>query len=157
MADLRTDFAGIKSPNPFWLASGPPTDKEYNVVRAFEAGWGGVVWKTVGDPIINTASRYGARDFNQARLAGFTNIELISDRPIEVNLREVKQVKRDWPDRAVVVSMMVPCAASRRGPGLSTIGDVDRPGSRLRSAEARGARHGQLGQPDIRRAGGHGL
>ena len=110
MADLRTDFAGIKSPNPFWLASGPPTDKEYNVVRAFEAGWGGVVWKTVGDPIINTASRYGARDFNQARLAGFTNIELISDRPIEVNLREVKQVKRDWPDRAVVVSLMVPCA-----------------------------------------------
>ena len=109
MADLRTTFAGIKSPNPFWLASGPPTDKEYNVARAFKAGWGGVVWKTVGDPIINTASRYGATDFNQARVAGFTNIELITDRPIDVNLREVKQVKHDWPDRAVVVSLMVPC------------------------------------------------
>ena len=48
MADLRTNFIGIKSPNPFWLASAPPTDKEYNVVRAFTAGWGGVVWKTLG-------------------------------------------------------------------------------------------------------------
>ncbi len=48
MADLTTDFLGIKSPNPFWLASAPPTDKEYNVRRAFEAGWGGVVWKTLG-------------------------------------------------------------------------------------------------------------
>ena len=48
MADLRTNFVGIKSPNPFWLASAPPTDKEYNVVRAFQAGWGGVVWKTLG-------------------------------------------------------------------------------------------------------------
>ena len=45
MADLRSDFVGIRSPNPFWLASAPPTDKEYNVRRAFQAGWGGVVWK----------------------------------------------------------------------------------------------------------------
>ncbi|GIX13082.1 MAG: hypothetical protein KatS3mg118_1041 [Paracoccaceae bacterium] len=48
MADLSTEFLGIRSPNPFWLASAPPTDKEYNVVRAFRAGWGGVVWKTLG-------------------------------------------------------------------------------------------------------------
>ena len=53
MANLQADFIGIKSPNPFWLASAPPTDKEYNVRRAFEAGWGGVVWKTLGlDPHI---------------------------------------------------------------------------------------------------------
>ncbi|HJN03878.1 MAG TPA: NAD-dependent dihydropyrimidine dehydrogenase subunit PreA, partial [Alphaproteobacteria bacterium] len=109
MADLRTEFAGIRSPNPFWLASGPPTDKAYNVERAFEAGWGGVVWKTVGDPIINTTSRYWANTYNNAAVSGFTNIELITDRPIDLNLREIKQVKRDWPDRAVVVSLMVPC------------------------------------------------
>ncbi len=55
MADLRHTIAGIKSPNPFWLASAPPTDKEYNVVRAFKAGWGGVVWKTLGEdpPVVN--------------------------------------------------------------------------------------------------------
>ena len=56
MADISNNFVGIKSPNPFWLASAPPTDKAYNVERAFEAGWGGVVWKTLGEegpPIVN--------------------------------------------------------------------------------------------------------
>jgi dihydropyrimidine dehydrogenase (NAD+) subunit PreA len=111
MADLTTTFLGIKSPNPFWLASAPPTDKAYNVERAFKAGWGGVVWKTLGEdpPIVNVSSRYGGLDVNGQRMAGFTNIELITDRPLEVNLREIKQVKRNWPDRAVVVSLMVPC------------------------------------------------
>ena len=63
MADLSTTFLGIKSPNPFWLASAPPTDKAYNVNRAFEAGWGGAVWKTLGEdpPIVNVnGPRYGA-------------------------------------------------------------------------------------------------
>ena len=112
MADLSTTFIGIRSPNPFWLASAPPTDKEYNVVRAFEAGWGGVVWKTLGEdpPIVNTCSRYGAVGYNGARVAGFSNIELITDRPLQVNLDEIRRVKRDWPDRALVVSLMVPCA-----------------------------------------------
>ncbi len=111
MADLRTNFAGIRSPNPFWLASAPPTDKEYNVVRAFEAGWGGVVWKTLGEdpPIVNVSSRYGAVSWGGQRIAGFNNIELITDRPLQVNLDEIRRVKRNWPDRAVVVSIMVPC------------------------------------------------
>ena len=109
MADLSANLAGVKSPNPFWLASGPPADKAYNVARAFEAGWGGVVWKTLGDPIVNTASRYGAAASNGSRVAGFTNIELITDRALDVNLREITEIKRDWPDRAVVVSAMVPC------------------------------------------------
>ena len=64
MADLRTDFLGVKSPNPFWLASAPPTDRKVNVERAFRAGWGGVVWKTLGEagpPIVNVSgARYGA-------------------------------------------------------------------------------------------------
>jgi len=112
MADLRNDFVGIKSPNPFWLASAPPTDKEYNVVRAFKAGWGGVVWKTLGfDPhIVNVnGPRYGVVYGADRRVLGLNNIELITDRPLDVNLREIKQVKRDWPDRAMVVSLMVPC------------------------------------------------
>jgi dihydropyrimidine dehydrogenase (NAD+) subunit PreA len=111
MADLATTIAGIKTPNPFWLASAPPTDKEYNVVRAFKAGWGGVVWKTLGEdpPIVNTTSRYGALPVAGQRVAGFTNIELITDRPLDLNLREITEVKRKWPDRALVVSLMVPC------------------------------------------------
>jgi dihydropyrimidine dehydrogenase (NAD+) subunit PreA len=113
MANLATEFVGIKSPNPFWLASAPPTDKEYNVRRAFEAGWGGVVWKTLGEdgpPVVNVnGPRYGAIWGADRRLLGLNNIELITDRPLEVNLREIKAVKRDWPDRAMVVSLMVPC------------------------------------------------
>ncbi|HBS98627.1 MAG TPA: NAD-dependent dihydropyrimidine dehydrogenase subunit PreA, partial [Citreicella sp.] len=113
MADLSCDFVGISSPNPFWLASAPPTDKEYNVRRAYEAGWGGVVWKTLGEagpPVVNVnGPRYGAIWGADRRLLGLNNIELITDRPLEVNLREIKAVKRDWPDRALVVSLMVPC------------------------------------------------
>ncbi len=112
MADLRADFLGIKSPNPFWLASAPPTDREVNVTRAFKAGWGGVVWKTLGlDPhVVNiNGPRYGAIHGSDRSLAGFNNIELISDRPLGINLQEIKAVKQAWPDRAVVVSLMVPC------------------------------------------------
>ena len=113
MADLTSDFMGIKSPNPFWLASAPPTDKEYNVRRAFEAGWGGVVWKTLGEagpPIVNVnGPRYGAIWGADRRLLGLNNIELITDRPLETNLDEIARVKADYPDRAIVVSLMVPC------------------------------------------------
>ena len=112
MANLSTTFAGITSPNPFWLASAPPTDKEYNVQRAFEAGWGGVVWKTLGEdpPIVNVnGPRYAALHAGDRRLIGFNNIELITDRPLPLNLEEIARVKRNSPDCAVVVSLMVPC------------------------------------------------
>ncbi len=108
---LASEFLGIRSPNPFWLASAPPTDKATNVNRAFEAGWGGVVWKTLGEdpPIVNVSGpRYGAIHSNDRRVIGFNNVELITDRPLDVNLREIRQVKRDWPDRALVVSVMLP-------------------------------------------------
>jgi len=111
MADLSTTFLGIPSPNPFWLASAPPTDKAYNVNRAFEAGWGGAVWKTLGEdpPIVNVnGPRYGAIHSNDRRVIGFNNIELITDRPLQTNLQEIRQIKRDWPDRALVVSVMLP-------------------------------------------------
>jgi dihydropyrimidine dehydrogenase (NAD+) subunit PreA len=106
MADLRSDFLGIRSPNPFWLASAPPTDKKINVLRAFEAGWGGVVWKTLGSQVKNVSSRYSALQSADRRLLGFNNIELISDRPLEINLREIREVVREFPDRAMVVSLM---------------------------------------------------
>ncbi|GAA6192071.1 NAD-dependent dihydropyrimidine dehydrogenase subunit PreA [Phaeobacter gallaeciensis] len=113
MADLTTNFLGIQSPNPFWLASAPPTDKEYNVRRAFEAGWGGVVWKTLGaegPPVVNVnGPRYGAIFGADRRLLGLNNIELITDRPLETNLEEITRVKKDYPDRAIIVSLMVPC------------------------------------------------
>lgn len=111
MADLSINFAGIKAPNPFWLASAPPTDKAYNVIRAFEAGWGGVVWKTLGeDPApVNVSSRYSAHYGKNREVVGFNNIELITDRSLAINLEEITAVKKAWPDRAMIVSMMFPC------------------------------------------------
>ncbi len=107
MADLRTNFARIKSPNPFWLASAPPTNSGAQIHRAFEAGWGGAVWKTIGPPVLNVSNRYGAWDYGGQKMLAINNVELISDRPLEVNLREIADVKRHWPDRAVIASAMV--------------------------------------------------
>ncbi|PYY15897.1 MAG: NAD-dependent dihydropyrimidine dehydrogenase subunit PreA [Acidobacteria bacterium] len=107
MPDLSINFCGVRSPNPFWLASGPPTNTAYQVMKAFDAGWGGAVWKTIGDPIINTASRYGSIDYKHERMIGLNNIELISDRPIETNFREISEVKKRFPKNTVVASLMV--------------------------------------------------
>jgi dihydropyrimidine dehydrogenase (NAD+) subunit PreA len=107
MVDLSIDCGGIRSPNPFWLASAPPTNSSYQVCKAFEKGWGGAVWKTIGEPVMNVVNRYGAVDYNGQKILGLNNIELISDRPIEVNLREIAETKKLWPGRAVVASLMV--------------------------------------------------
>ena len=105
--DLAVNFAGITSPNPFWLASAPPTNTGEQIMRAFDAGWGGAVWKTIGAPVQNVSSRYSSIDWNGQRMMGLNNIELISDRPIEVNLREITEVKKRYPHHAVIASLMV--------------------------------------------------
>jgi len=107
MADLSTNFSGIKSPNPFWLASGPPTNCGEQVMRAFDAGWGGAVWKTLGEPIVNVSSRLAAVDYKGQKMTGLNNIELITDRPLESNFKEIYEVKKRYSDHAVVASLMV--------------------------------------------------
>src|SRR5437660_12195500 len=104
--DLSVMFAEkIYSPNPFWLASAPPTNTGDQVMRAFDAGWGGAVWKTLGDPIVNVSSRYGAIDLGGVKMMGLNNIELITDRPLENNLREIAEVKKRYPGHAVIASL----------------------------------------------------
>jgi dihydropyrimidine dehydrogenase (NAD+) subunit PreA len=76
-------------------------------MRAFDAGWGGAVWKTLGEPIVNVSSRYSSVDLNGVRMMGLNNIELITDRLLEVNLREIAEVKRRYPRHAVIASLMV--------------------------------------------------
>jgi dihydropyrimidine dehydrogenase (NAD+) subunit PreA len=107
MADLSIEFCGVRSPNPFWLASAPPTNTGDQVMRAFDAGWGGAVWKTLGNPIVNVTSRFGGIDYGNTRLMGLNNIELITDRPLEVNLREMREVKRRYPKHTLIASLMV--------------------------------------------------
>jgi len=107
MPDLSTNCAGITSPNPFWLASAPPANSGAQVMRAFDHGWGGAVWKTLGQPIQNVSSRFGGLHYRGTRAIGFNNIELITDRPLEVNFKEIYEVKKRYPKHAVVVSLMV--------------------------------------------------
>lgn len=119
MVDLSANCAGIRSPNPFWLASGPPTNSGAQIQRAFDAGWGGAVWKTLGVPIQNVSSRFGSLGGGRALRAGgagvdplapnplgFNNIELITDRPLEQSFREIAETKRKYPKHALVVSLM---------------------------------------------------
>src|SRR6476469_2528125 len=107
MADLSVNFAGIKSPNPFWLASAPPTNMGSMVERAFDVGWGGAVWKTLGEPIVNVSSRLAAIDHGAMRMIGLNNIELITDRSLKVNLKEVAECKKKYPNNAGIISLMV--------------------------------------------------
>jgi dihydropyrimidine dehydrogenase (NAD+) subunit PreA len=100
-------FCGIECLNPFWLASAPPTNCGEQIMRAFDAGWGGAVWKTLGEPVTNVSSRYSSIDWDGRRMMGFNNIELISDRPTVVNLREIAEVKRRYPRHVVIASLMV--------------------------------------------------
>ena len=76
-------------------------------MRAFDAGWGGAVWKTLGEPIVNVSSRYSSVDWAGQRMMGLNNIELITDRPLDVNLREISEVKKRHPHHAVIASVMV--------------------------------------------------
>ena len=119
MAGLRSDFLGIRSPNPFWLASAPPTESEANILRAFEAGWGGVVTKTIGlHPVVNVAGpktkflrqhESGALSMNKGRqgvLHSSWNWELISDKPLDWWLPRLARIKRAYPDRVLIASIM---------------------------------------------------
>jgi dihydropyrimidine dehydrogenase (NAD+) subunit PreA len=105
--DLTSNTAGIVSPNPFWLASAPPANSGDQIMRAFDHGWGGAVWKTLGQPIQNVSSRFGATGYRGTAAIGFNNIELITDRSLDVNFREIAEVKKRYPEHAVIVSLMV--------------------------------------------------
>ncbi len=107
MVDLKIEFCTIKSPNPFWLASGPPTNSGDQIMRAFDSGWGGAVWKTLGNPAVNVNSRYAAINHGRNKIIGLNNIELITDRGLSVNLAEMAEVKKKYPNHAVIASVMV--------------------------------------------------
>lgn len=107
MPDLTSNTAGIISPNPFWLASAPPANSGEQIMRAFDHGWGGAVWKTLGQPIQNVSSRFAGLHYKGTKAIGFNNIELITDRTLEVNFKEIAEVKKKYPKNAIIVSLMV--------------------------------------------------
>ncbi len=120
MADLSTVFTGVRFENPFLLASAPPTESESNILRAFEAGWGGVVTKTIGlHPVTNVAgpktkfirldngsSRVSMAKRPDTTLMASWNWELISDKPMDWWLPQIRRIKQAWPNRVLVASIM---------------------------------------------------
>jgi len=108
--DLSITVNGIRFPNPFLLGSGPPGTNARVIAKSYEAGWGGAVAKTVSlesAKVVNVVPRYGKlRSPSTGEVIGFENIELISDRPIEVWLDEFRQIKKEYPDHILIASIM---------------------------------------------------
>jgi dihydropyrimidine dehydrogenase (NAD+) subunit PreA len=107
--NLAVDFCGVRFPNPFVLAAAPPTDSAEMIARGFDAGWGGAVVKTLGleHVEVNLVSPMmdGLR-YEDKNLIGLENIDLISNRKLNEVLPEVADLKKRYPDRIVIVSMM---------------------------------------------------
>jgi dihydroorotate dehydrogenase len=120
VVDLSTTFTGLRFPNPFMLASAPPTESESNIMRAYEAGWGGVVTKTIGlhqvhnvrGPktkflrVDNDGPRLSMAKRPNSTLVASWNWELISDKPLDWWLPRLRQIKQAWPERILVASIM---------------------------------------------------
>jgi dihydroorotate dehydrogenase subfamily 1 len=109
-ADLSVVVNGITFENPFLLASGPPGTNAKVIAKSFDLGWGGVVCKTISldaSKVVNTAPRYGKfKSRESGEVVGFQNIELISDRPFDTWLDELRQLKKDYPKKVLVASIM---------------------------------------------------
>ncbi len=120
MADLSTVFTGLNFDNPFLLSSAPPTESEANILRAFEAGWGGVVTKTIGlHPVVNVKgpkTKFLRGDADSYRLSmkkrpntalhSSWNWELISDKPMDWWVGKLSAIKKAFPKKMLVASIM---------------------------------------------------
>jgi dihydropyrimidine dehydrogenase (NAD+) subunit PreA len=107
--DLSVNFLGVKFPNPFLLSSSPVSNSAEMVGNSFERGWGGVVYKTLGAdniPIIHPSPRMHPYNYEGRRLVGLQNVEQISDRPLKDNLADFLYLKKKYPDRPIVSSIM---------------------------------------------------
>jgi len=111
MADLKTSFCGIKAPNPFWLSSSPVSNTAEMVIRAFEEGWGGAVFKSLSLNeeflVYNPSPCFTTICFEDENFLGLENIELFSERPLSKNLKDLKEIKKRFPDRALIASLAV--------------------------------------------------
>lgn len=106
-ADLSIEFCGVKCENPFFLSSSVVASSYEMVARAFEMGWAGAVYKTIGFYLPNEVSpRFDAVGKEGTPFVGFRNMEQISDHPLEENLDILKRLKRDFPTKIIVSSIM---------------------------------------------------
>ena len=155
---FSADFLGIKSPNPFWLASAPPTDRKTNVERAFRAGWGGVVWKTLGEagpPVVNVSgARYGAIHGRDRRLIALQQ-HRAHHRPRSRDQSAARSRRSSATGRTArwSTSLMVPCDEESWKKILARVEETECDGVELNFGCPHGmsrARHGLGGRPGAR-------
>lgn len=105
--DLSIDFCGIHCENPFFLASSAIATNYEMIARAFEMGWGGVYFKTIGDMKIEEVSpRFDAvKDLNRS-FTGFRNMEQLSEQSAEENFAIIQKLKQNYPTKIIVASIM---------------------------------------------------
>jgi len=109
MKDLSIDFCGVKFLNPFMLSSSPVSNCAEMIARAFDAGWAGVAYKTLATqvtPIIHPSPRLNKYNYQGSRMIGLQNVEQVSDRPLEHNLKDIKWLKKHYPKHRIVASIM---------------------------------------------------
>ena len=105
--DLSIDYLGVKCENPFFLSSSPVGRNYELVAKAFESGWGGVFFKTIGIFIADECSPRFDNNVKEATpWVGFKNMEQISDKPLEKNLEAISKLKKDYPNKVMVASIM---------------------------------------------------
>jgi len=107
---LKVTFCGVEFPNPFCLSSSPVGNTYDMCARAFDLGWGGVVYKTVGPDydvkITHPSPRLNALHRGIDRVIGLQNVEQISDRPTKDNFEDIARLKKNYPKNVVVASIM---------------------------------------------------
>jgi len=106
---LAVDVNGLHLPNPFVIGSGPPGTNYQVMKKAFDEGWGGVICKTLSldsSKVVNVTPRYAKLRDSNNQVFGWENFELISDRPFETMLDELRRLKQEYPDRVLIASIM---------------------------------------------------
>lgn len=108
---LAVTVRGIRLPNPFLLASAPPTASIQGIRKALAMGWAGAALKTITpspESIRDASPRFAAHRDAHGRVIGFENIELLSRVPVSQWKDGIAALKREFPDRAVIASIMAP-------------------------------------------------
>lgn len=105
--DLSIDFCGVHCENPFFLSSSVVGSDYEMVAKAFEMGWAGVAFKTIGLFTPDEVSpRFAALEKEDNPFVGFKNIEQISDHTLEENMDYLRRLKRDYPTKVIIASIM---------------------------------------------------
>lgn len=107
--DLSIDFLGVHFENPFCLSSSPVSNCYEMCKKAYEEGFGGVVFKTIGPKsyfIDEVSPRFDKVSKEATDFIGFKNMEQIAEHPLEDNLRDMKRLKEDFPEKVLIASIM---------------------------------------------------